>query len=303
MAERNRPSLSIVLMVRDEKDTPGPVIRALAAQPGIEAAEIILADGRNDPPIGHPDTDILQVKFLRAPGKNMPNLKALGAAAATGTHIAFLEPKAVPGSDWLEAVLHAAADMPGASLGGTVLYASPATPADQAAFIFEYGAFAPARINAGHTHDLPGNNMVLPRQALQDHCADILATEGLNKPFCQQRLAENGHPVQMRADMQVAMTTQHNIRDLLASRFFYARCYGGARILQSPAPQRWLYRLGAPIIPVLLIWRHLRAMPQAEVGKLRFATPFALIALCLSWAAGETAGYWFGKGAACQRLY
>ena len=295
------PAFAIILIVRAPGETPEAVLTALAAQIVPGEAEIILVDGRPDAPAGDPAFP--GIRLIRAPGLNMPQLKARGALAAQAPALAFLEPKAVPGPGWAAALRRTLAETPQAAFGGAVGFGGAPTPANQAAFIFEYAAFSPAQLAAGQTRDLPGNNMVLPRAALLAHCADILGAEGLNKPFCQARLIAAGVALRLIPDMGVVLTTQHRLGPLLRSRGRYARCFGGTRVHLAAPARRWIYRLGAPAVPVLILTQQLRAMGRAETGPRRPGTLPALVALCLAWAVGEITGYWRGPGQACRMLY
>lgn len=293
--------LTIILIVRHPEETPDAVLAALAGEPGIDTVDVILVDGRPDAKATGPDrTGVFPVRCLTHPGENMPRLKARGIAAAHGAALAFLEPKAVPVRGWLAAARAALARHPGAAIGGSVGFAGGGA-ADLGAYLFEYGAFPPEIVALGTTQDLPGNNMILPASALRRDCADILAAEGLNKPFCQARLRAGGTAVVMVAEVEVRMTTRYRLTSLLASRWHYARCFGGTRAALAARGQRWRYRLGAPVVPALLLSRHLgRSMRGGwpGVGPL-----FVLSALCLTWAAGEAAGSWAGPGDCCDRLY
>ena len=293
------PDVAVILILRAPGDTPDAVLAALAAQPEAAGFAVIIADGRSDPPRTTPPGVI----YLRAPKLNMPQLKALGIAATGAASLAFLEPKAVPEPGWAAALIGARAAAPAAALGGTVRFAGRDSAADQAAFIFEYADFSAARLHAGRSRDLPGNNMVLPRAALLAHCGDILAGEGLNKPFCQARLLAAGVPLQAVPGMAVSMTTAHRLSGLLASRMRYARCFGGTRIALARPGQRWRYRLGAPLVPVLVLVKRMGALGRAETGPRRPGTLPALALLCLAWAGGEIAGYWRGAGSDCEKLY
>ncbi len=290
------PLLSIVLIVRHPAETPEAVLAALAGEDGIAAVEVLLVDGRPGA-AAHPGCETL----LR-PGLNMPRLKAEGAVAARGRYVAFLEPKGVPLPGWLAAAFRALERHPGAALGGAVVADPSGGAADRAAYLFEYGAFPPEVLALGETRDLPGNNMILPHAALLEHCGDILAAEGLNKPFVQDRLAENGLPPVLVPDLAIAMRTRHRVGALLASRFRYARCFGGTRAGLAAPRRRWLYRLGAPAVPFLLMRRHLgtglAASPRPGAGALA-----VLVGLCLAWAAGEALGSWAGPGRSCEMLY
>lgn len=300
------PTLSVVVIVRHPQDTPDAVLAALASQTAnpTERAqtEIILVDGRPDaadPRVPLPD----QFTRLIRPGLNMPLLKAEGVTVARGRSVAVLEPKAVPVEGWLRAALAALAAYPDTALGGAVTV-GPCPAADRAAYAFEYSAFSLTALAHGSGTDLPGNNMVLPLIALRDLCGDILEADGLNKPFCQARLTEGGVAIVMVPEMTVQIKTQYRLGSLLASRFRYARCFGGTRAALASPRKRWVYRLGAPLVPALLLYRHLgAALRPAGHAKIGVGGLAALSALCLAWSAGEAAGSWAGPGNTCDKLY
>lgn len=294
--------LSIVLIVRHPDETPEAILEALEKQSDIAQCPVILVDGRPD--IAGEDLTVRSwLTVLLAPGANMPRLKALGANAAGGRAIAFLEPKAIPGSDWLHRVHAALLAHPDAALGGGVDFAGVSRAANQAAFAFEYGKFTADDIMGGTVRDISANNMVLPREQLWSLCGDILETEGLNKPFCQQRLSEGGVEIIHVPDMAVALHSNHRLWPLLKSRFAYAHCFGGTRIALCSGSKRWLYRFAAPIVPFLLFWRHAKMLHGSDVGRKTVASYLALAALCVAWAAGEAKGSWLGPGKACADLY
>jgi len=296
-------ALSVVLIVRHPDDTPDAVLAALARQDEIEHTAVILVDGRDPAPSANIDAARSWLTVIKAPGLSMPHLKALGAKTAKGRAIAFLEPKATPGADWLMRVHTALVAHPGAALGGGVKFAGTPNPANQAAFAFEYGQFTVENIGAGTVSDLSANNMILPREPFLALCSDILATEGLNKPFCQKRLSEAEIPIILVPDMAVELRSQHRLWQLLKSRFKYARCFGGTRIKLSTPARRWLLRIASPAVPFLLFRRHSRTMRRMNVQRQSALGYLALAALCLAWAAGEAAGSWWGTGNSCEALY
>ena len=301
IVDRDLP-LSVVVIVRHPDETPDAVLAALAAEPGIAGVQILLVDGRTgdgrrDP---GPEPDRPGVTTLLRPGLNMPLLKAEGVRAARGRAIGFLEPKAVPVRGWIAAALAATGTRPDAAFSGPVT-AAPGGAADRAAYIFEYAAFRRDAVASGTTRDLAGNNMILPAGAFRQLCGDILAAEGLNKPFCQKRLQENGIALVLLAELEVRMQTRYRLGALLASRYRYGRCFGGTRAAMAAPADRRRYRLGAPAVPALLIGRHVRSALRG--GWPGLATLGALVALCLAWSAGEAVGSWAGRGRSCEALF
>ena len=296
------PTLSVVVIVRNPDETPDKVLQALQQQRSGSDVEVILVDGRPGP-VPLRDAQYTDLKIIEAPGRNMPHLKAIGFEAAQGDTVAFLEPKGVPDKGWLEALFGAIRDKPDAAIGGSVLFSGHTRAINQAAFLFEYGGFSPEELWAGTTTDLSGNNMAVPRKQFADICGDILRREGLNKPFCQQRLVENGVEIAMAPEMRINLETDHRVRGFLGSRFQYARCFGGTRIKEAPLSRKIAYLAGSVLVPFLVVARRLNGARRTKGVPLTLPVAGMTVLICLTWAAGEIAGYWFGRGAACSRLY
>lgn len=304
MTEESLPLMSIIIMVRDPADSPDAVLVALDAQKAIGNAEIIIVDGRPDGAEPRKPASITKFKYLSIPNLNMPKLKAEGVKSANGEFVVFLEPKGVPVSGWLASLLTAVIKTPNVSVGGSVDFGGVSTSMNKAAFVFEYGAFSPDQLQSGQTHDLPGNNMAIPRKKLVELCDDILENEGLYKPYCQQRLVEGGVSIIMEPTMSIDLHTKHKTWPFLKSRFNYARCFGASRVQFATKKQRLKFRLGAPVIPLLLIFRNFSmARRRYDLGTQDPRVLLALASICFAWGVGELIGYWCGRGSSCDNVY
>ena len=104
--------------------------------------------------------------------------------------------------------------------------------------------------------------------------------------------------------MTVRHLTEHRFVPFAVRRFHYARCFGAIRRHLSPWPQKLLYCVFAPTVPLLLMLRHSARARRHPANRrlLRGAEP-ALIGICFFWGVGEWMGYWFGAGRSCEKLY
>lgn len=298
----HEPKLSVVVIVRSPDETPDKVLQELRHQSTDSDVELILVEGR--PAVARAGSEqFSDLKIIEAPDRNMPHLKAIGFDASQGATVAFLEPKGVPATGWLDALRRAIREKPDAAIGGSVIFSGHPRAINQAAFLFEYGGFSPEELRAGTATDLAGNNMAVPRKLFAEICRDILQREGLNKPFCQNLLVENGVEIAMAPDMRINLQTDHRARGFLASRFQYARCFGGTRIREAPVSRKIAYRLGSVLVPLVVLVRRLQGARSAKDVPLTFSVTCMTMAICLTWSAGEVVGYWLGRGQACSRLY
>lgn len=302
MTAGQEPKLSVVVIVRSPDETPDKVLQELQRQSTGSNVEIILVDGR--PGVSRArNARFSDLKTIEAPDRNMPRLKAIGFDSAQGDTVAFLEPKGVPAKGWLDALHRAIRDEPAAAIGGSVVFSGHPRAINRAAFLFEYGGFSPAELRAGAATDLAGNNMAVPRKLFAEICGDILRREGLNKPFCQRMLVDNGVEIAMAADMRINLETDHRTRGFLASRFQYARCFGGTRIREAPFGRKIMYRLGSALVPLMVLVRRLDGARSTKDVPLTFSVTCMTTVICLTWSAGEVLGYWFGRGQSCSKLY
>ncbi len=75
------------------------------------------------------------------------------------------------------------------------------------------------------------------------------------------------------------------------------------RLEQLSGLRRVAYLAGAPVLPLLLFARIIRAVLQKRrhLGKLALTIPLIFLAM-LSWALGEFIGYAAGQGGSCQHV-
>jgi hypothetical protein len=303
MTDPGEPVISVVLIVRHPDDTPDAVLWALSKQWPEMAAEIILVDGRPEGSAPRAGLSPVKLIYIQSPGQNMPRLKAIGVEKARGALAAFLEPKGVPNLGWFQSLIDTHVRSGARAIGGSVIFSGRQTAFNRAAYLFEYGGFAPDEIRGGRIYALPGNNMALPRQPLSELCSDILEREGLNKPFCQKRLLDANVQIEMAPEMSVNLQTNYRYWEFIKSRYHYARCFGATR-LRLASPWRWaVLVVGALLIPVLVVIKSFSRLRGNEGVKITPTVGLATFCICLAWAYGEIIGSWFGRGGACARVF
>ena len=243
-------------------------------------------------------------RYIAIPGGNLPALKGAAIREARGELVAVLDPSDAADPEWIDEMLAAFADPGVCAAGGAVMLSGARSAGNVAAYLFEYGAFNPP-IAAGDTRgDLPGNNVAYRRSALIDTCADILASEGFNKPFFHERIRARGGRLVICPTMRVRHLTSYRFLAFGVRRFHYGRCFGAVRVRRATPARKALYRAFAPTVVPILIARHLRrALSHPGNRRLLPGAALALCGVCTFWGVGEWLGYWFGPGRSCQELY
>ena len=298
------PQVSVVVFVREIPATIEESLASLEGQECFAGIEVILADGAA---VGA--TAALRERFpwlrhLALPGRSMPDLKAAAIRVARAPILAILDPFDAPEPGWAHEIFSALSDDAVSAVGGAVIPGGTATAANRAAYLFEYGAFNPP-MPSGPTHgDLPGNNVAYRRACLAETCEDILAAEGFKKPFLHARIRERGGILVLRETMRVRHVTAHRFIPFGVRRFNYGRCFGATRWRRSPWGRRALYMGFAPLVPFILIAKHVtRALQHAENRRLLPHAGAALVGVCVFWGVGEWIGYWFGPGRSCEKVF
>ena len=298
------PRVSIVVAARTPPDTTEKALASLAGQQRASEIEVLLVDGSDDGRMESLLTRFPGIRYIAAPGGNLPALKGAAIRLARGELIAVLDPSDAAEPNWIDEMLDAFADPGVWAVGGAVLLSDPGSAGNIAAYLFEYGAFNPP-IAAGDTQgDLPGNNVAYRRSALIDTCADILSAEGFNKPFFHERIRARGGRLVIRPSMRVHHLTHYAFMAFGIRRFHYGRCFGAVRVRRAPFALKTLYRAFAPAVAPMLMARHLRrAAGHPGNRRLLPGAALALCGVCAFWGVGEWLGCWFGAGRSCQELY
>lgn len=298
------PRISVVVAARTPPDTTEQALVSLAGQRRVAEIEVLVVDGSDDGRMAALVQRFPGMRYIAVPGGNLPALKGIAIRQARGDLFAVLDPSDAAEPNWVDEIIDAFIDPSVWAVGGAVLLSGSGSAGNVAAYLFEYGAFNPP-IVAGYTGgDLPGNNVAYRRSALIDACADILESEGFNKPFFHQRIRARGGHLVIRPSMRVYHLTHYEFVAFSVRRFHYGRCFGAARVRRAPFARKALYRSFAPTVVPLLIVRHLRrAASHSGNRRLLPGAVLALCGVCVFWGVGEWLGCWFGAGRSCQKLY
>ncbi len=294
----DRPRLSVVVpSVNGWGDLEG-CLRALAAQ-HVAGLEVIVADRVGDAVRGplrrdFPDTVLVEA----APGTTIPALRRMAFRAARADVVGVIEDHVLVPPDWAERMLglHAQGHQ---VVGGAVENAATATLVDWSAFLCEY--HQSLAVPAGSAPWVTGNNVTY-RRTLLERFADVL-TDDRWENHLHDAIRAAGIPLESRPEIVVGHKKHYTVGEYVSQRYLYSRSYAGARLAAASAPRRVLYGAAALALPPVLLWRIVKAVrATGRFGpELRRSLPLLLVYV-VSWAAGETAGAWFGAGDALRRV-
>ncbi len=285
------PDLSVVIASVNGFPYVGQCLDALGANaPGVE---VIVADStdretRTRLADGWPGVTLLTFDEPRT----VPELRAAGVFAARAPYVALIEDHCLVTPRWAEAALEAhraGRDV----VGGPIRNVATARVRDWAAFFCEYSAFMEPMPD-GEVVDLTGMNVSYDRPAIS--AIEDLLREGRWETWLHPRLRERGFTLYNASEMVLEHDKDFGLGEFLSQRWHYSRSYAGMRNT-TLGRKRFLYALGAPLLPPVLYWRIARNVrSRHRYGReLALATPL-ILAYTIAWALGEAVGYAFGGG-------
>jgi hypothetical protein len=274
----------------------GAILECLAAlrdQDGGAAAELLVVDRAGEATRAairrrFPDVRIVAMDE-DAP---LPEMRGRGLAMARGGMIAVLGEHLRPAASWLGAIAQAQAD--GRDAIGGPIDQGPATAAEWAFFLSEYGRFMPP-MAAAPSALLAGTNCAYRRSAL-----DRLGARG-GTALWDGDLAADLSAAGMAVSCESALAARNEKRldaaRLLAQRLHCSRTGAAHRTAGWPGWKRAAFALATPLLPPVLLFRIVRTVlaKRRHRRELLRALPL-LAAVCVVWAAGEAVGALCGPG-------
>ena len=312
---RSRPELAVIIPSVNSYDDLDGCLRALATAQGA-LLQVIVVDRlgehvRHFIRREHPGCTVLAVP----PDTSIPQMRAIGirkatAAALPAPAIAVIEDHVIVPPGWARALL--AALVPGTDVaGGAVDNAATESWVDWSAFLCEYSGALPP-LPAGPSDWLPGNNVIYRAELLRRH--DAVLDEGKWENRLHDAIRAGGpgfggagfggSVLMLHPEIVVGHKMHYSFGLYMAQRYLYSRSYAGAKRDGMSKAKRIVMGAAALVAlpPVLFLRtiRRIRTKGRYQRELLR-ALPL-LVPFCLSWGAGEAAGYWFGPGRAMSRV-
>lgn len=255
--------------------------------------EVIVADSTDDETRAKLAETWPSVRLLTfEQPQTVPALRAAGVFAARAPAVALIEDHCRVTPSWASSVTtaHAAGH---SVVGGPIRNVATRRIRDWAAFFCEYSRFMEPLVE-GPIDDLTGMNVSYDRAALA--AVDDLLREGRWETWLHPRLRERGFELYCAAAMVLEHDKDFGLGEFLSQRWHYSRSYAGMRNA-TLGGKRWLYALGAPLLPPVLYYRIARnVFARGQYGRqFLLATPL-VVAYTITWAIGEAVGYVAGGG-------
>ncbi len=291
------PDLSVIIITPDRYDTIRKTVGYIQKQTVRNRIELIIIGPAEaavvpDDSVG---SSLYDCRVVEIPSiDSLGTAKAVGIRAARAPVIALIEEHVYPDSGWAEALIKAHRQ-PWAAVGPAVRNAKPDNLVSWADFIITYGQWMEP-LDGGAVTILPGHNSSYKR--------DILITYG-DSLGAMLEVEAMLHADLLQRDYEICTEPSAVIYHLGFSRllpslpvqFHIGRLFAADRAKDWPLLKRLLYTGGAPLIPLVRLFR--LASQLIRAGDRR-TVPFAALPLAipgLSFSAlGELTGYMLGSG-------
>ncbi len=290
--------ISAVLVAGPCRSRAQRVVDALCAQTVMESMEIIIVDLA---PASIPRLKVnpeATVVYLSRPQiERWGQARAEAVGAAVSPIIAFIEDHCFPARNWAEKLIEAHRG-PWAAVGYAFTNANPKSYLSRAALLARYGLFAHPT-QRGPARYISGNNVSYKREILLQFRERLQTLLDIDFNL-QEDLTRQQRPMFIEGQALAAHQNYNSLAGECRTGRPYCRLLAAhrARVSAWGKPRRLLYGvlspLGAPLMRLARLVRSLRGrrlLWPAFVAGLP-----AILAMYVSDAMGESAGYLFGAG-------
>lgn len=292
-ANEKTPRVSLVMAAWSGANATRECLQAI----GRVAAdvEIIVATSSAPDDVNALGRDYPGVRFIRR-GRNADafKLRSAGAAAARGIFVAMTEDHCRPTPRWLDALSGNPAE--GRGKAGDLVAIGPvccfesATARDRAVFLCEYAEQCPP-IPEGTRWRASAVNACYPRAGLQ--ACRAVWRERFHDNEVEDALRRLGYRVELEPEAVVSSAIRLTFLVAAAHLFRGGLRFGAYRQRGASGAARVGWLIAAWLVPLVLLGRILRTAITRRIfstGALAASLPF-VVALILSWSAGEALGY------------
>src|SRR5713101_2628928 len=298
------PEMSVVLVTPDRYETIRKTVEHLRAQTVKDRLELVIVApsaeqlALNDSEVN----DFFQFRIVAVGEiRSIARAHAAGIRQASAPVVVLSEDHSFPEAGWAEALIERHRQ-PWAVVGPVVRNANPDSLMSWADFLLGYGTWLePAP--AGEINYLPGHNSSYKRAILLEYNRELEAM--LETEFVLHRdLQAKGHRLYLEPAAKTAHLNFAQLAPWMPYLVHAGLVFAAARARQWSLLRRLLYISGAPLIPLVRLWR-IRSEIRRP-GRPSHLWPRVLPALVVGLTVdtvGQMLGYALGAGQASQKLF
>ncbi len=276
-------SISVVI---GSNGAPGSVEACLVAlAPQAEGVDVLVCEPSASDPVVRQRFPF--ARFLVRQDALVPELWRDGISEASGDVVCLTISVMRPADDWLATARRLASEA--AAVGGALEPGEGLRLRDWAEYFCRYARdmlpFAPRE-----TVDLPGDNAVYTREALQR--AHGVYRDGFWEPDVNRELQSQGVRLLHSPDLICRQGRSSGFRAFMRQRLVHGRAYGRQRGARFSTGRNVAGVALAVVVPLVLVLRTFREVFSRRRLRLRLLACLpVLIVYDIAWAAGEAAGH------------
>jgi GT2 family glycosyltransferase len=297
-----KPAASVVIPAYNSASTLPEVLESVVSQEADLPYEVIVVESSGDGAAGIVRERFPGVQVIEPPKRLHPGpSRNLGAEAASGELLLFLDSDCVPERRWIAKMRKTHEEWDCAAVAGTILNGNPETPISVSSYMNEFSHWFPFG-EPRYVDYLPSGNLSYKMSVFRKH-GGFPPEETMYEDLIFNKLLHRaGEKLLFNPDIQVAHSHRTELKEYLAHEFrrgcgaAAARRRGlliGASWVRCPAlaflAAPGLFARKAAVFP----YRLLRAYPSELPGLLR-ALPYFYLAL-LVWHSGFLAEVMSGR--------
>lgn len=298
------PEMSVVLVTPDRYETIRKTVEHLRAQTVTDRLElVIVAPSTKQLALDDLDMkDFFQFRVVEVGEiRSIAQALAAGIRQASAPVVVLSEDHSFPEVGWAEALIERHRQ-PWAVVGPVVRNANPDSLMSWADFLLGYGTWLePAP--AGEINYLPGHNSSYKRALLLDYDHELEAM--LEAEFALHGdLQAKGHRLYLEPAAKTAHLNFARLTPWMPYLVHAGRVFAAARARRWSLLKRLLYASGAPLIPLVRLWRIRSEIrrPGRPSDLWPYVLPALVVGLTLD-TVGQVMGYALGGGKASQKLF
>ncbi len=265
-------------------------LSALTAQQDAPDLEIVAAYGPKLSEVRALQDDFPRVRFVENVGQQSPlELASFAICQTQGEHVLVTKDYCVPGPQWAHELLKTLA-RPCAAAGGAVSLPGDSTPVEWAFSFLDFFPYTGC-LHGAKTPSLTVCNAAYRRTDLEalsldwkHHFQESVVNDAL--------IERSGRGLALNTQASVELVRHVDLQSALQERYALGRIFAAERLQYASTRQKWMYRLGAPALPALMMSRMgKKALSDATLRSefIEGLAPLAAMVLARTW--GEWLGY------------
>jgi GT2 family glycosyltransferase len=284
---------SVIIPSYNASRTIRQCLAALERQTNRRAFEVIVVDSSTDntPTIVSQEFPLVHLHHF-AERNHAGGARNFGATQAKADLLIFIDADCMVEADSVAQIISAHARTNHPVVGGALVNGNPQSYVGWAYYFSSFSQWMPQPDEFERT-DIPSGCMAVKRWAFAQY-GPFLEVGLCEDTAFNWVLAAAGHTSLFVPSIRVAHINSEQLGPFLRHKVKHGRTFAQLRMARNTTPlwQRLLYLLGAPLLPLLFLYRRTRDVLKSSIYHAEYWRSLPLVFLgILCWSFGEFLGY------------